>query len=364
MGYMILLTIVVFIGVFAAIVLVHEWGHFVTARKADIKVEEFGFGFPPKMFSFKKNDVVYSINWIPLGGFVKIYGEDADAKGEEYSFGAKSILTRSVVILAGVTMNFVLAIVLLSFGFWYGVPQAIDEDTKYAARDVHVTIIQTAPESPAQKAGIKIGDALTGVAFAGVKTDIAETKAAQDFIAAHKGQEISLFIQRGSEMLEKKVTPRENAPENQGAMGVVLEKTGIVSYPWYLAPVEGVKTAFSLAWLFLSAFGQIIANVFTQGEPIGDIAGPVGIAMMTYQVTQLGFSYIIQFAVILSINLAIINALPFPALDGGRFLFLMIEAIKGSPLSRRVEQMANASGFVFLMLLMLLITVRDVMKLF
>lgn len=361
---MIILTILVFIGVFAAIVLVHEWGHFYTARKAGIKVEEFGFGFPPKMFSWKKGDVVYSINWIPLGGFVKIYGEDADAKGEEYSFGAKSILTRSIVILAGVSMNFIFAIVLLSFGFWYGTPQAVDGVSGGVVRNEQITIIQTASDSPAQKAGIKIGDAVTAVAFGGAKQDILETKAVQDFIAAHKGKEISLFLKRGNETIEKKVTPRENAPADQGALGVVLEKTGIVSYPWYQAPVEGVKAAFSMAWFFLSTFSQIVGNLFTEGKAIGDVAGPVGIAVMTYQVTELGIPYIIQFAVILSINLAIINALPFPALDGGRFLFLLIEAIKGSPVSRRFEQMANTSGFVFLMLLMLVITIRDVVKLF
>ncbi len=361
---MILLTIIVFIGVFAAIVLVHEWGHFYTARKAGIKVEEFGFGFPPKMFSWKKNDVIYSINWIPLGGFVKIYGEDGDAKGEDYSFGAKSILVRSIVILAGVTMNFLFAIALLSFGFWYGTPQAINEVSGGVIRDAQITIIQTAPDSPAQKAGIKIGDGVTAIAFEGTKQNITETKEAQEFIVAHKGKEISLFLKRGSEIIEKKVTPRENAPIDQGALGVVLEKTGIVSYPWYQAPIEGVKAAFSMAWLFLSTFAQIIGNLFTHGKAIGDVAGPVGIAIMTYQVTELGIPYIIQFAVILSINLAIINALPFPALDGGRFLFLLIEAIKGSPVSKRFEQMTNTSGFVFLMLLMLIITIRDVIKLF
>lgn len=361
---MIILTIIVFIAVFAAIVLVHEWGHFYTARKAGIKVEEFGFGFPPKMFSWKKNDVVYSINWIPLGGFVKIYGEDGDAKGEEYSFGAKSILTRSIVILAGVTMNFVFAILLLSFGFWYGTPQAISEVSEGSVRDAQITIIQTSPESPAQIAGIKIGDAITAIAYNEIKQDISETKVAQDFIAAHKGQEITLFLKRGNETLEKKVTPRENAPVDQGALGVVLERTGIVSYPWYKAPVEGIKAAFSMAWLFISTFAQIIGNLFTHSKAIGDVAGPVGIAVMTYQVTELGIPYIIQFAVILSINLAIINALPFPALDGGRFFFLLIEAIKGSPVSKRFEQLANTSGFVFLMILMLIITIRDVAKLF
>ncbi|MEK7520229.1 MAG: site-2 protease family protein [Patescibacteria group bacterium] len=362
---MIIGAVILFIAILCAIILVHEWGHFVTARRAGIKVEEFGMGFPPKAYSWVRNGVVYSLNWLPIGGFVKIYGEDGDAKDDPMSFGAKSIPTRIVVILAGVTMNFILAAVLLAFGFWYGIPSAVSDDTaKYPMRNVSVSITQIAPGSPAESAGLKIGDAIRAFTADGARVETTEVVAVQEYIQAHKGTAITMIVARGEEMLEIPVTPRMETPAGEGAVGVALQKTAIVSYPWYLAPFKGIEAMVSLAWLFLSTFASIVWHLITNGKLIADIAGPVGIGALTYQVTQLGFSYIIQLAAILSINIGIINALPFPALDGGRAAFLLVEAVKGSPLSKVFEYRANMIGFALLMILMVLITVRDIFKLF
>lgn len=361
---MIALTILLFIGILALLIVAHEWGHFIVARKSGIRVDEFGFGFPPKMLSVKRGQTEYSLNLIPLGGFVKIHGEDGEAQGDADSFASRSVPTRIAVVLAGVTMNFALAAVLLSFGFWYGLPQVVDEQTGYDVRNAKVTILQIAPGSPASQAGIKIGDAIVGASFSGTSEDISEVKAAQEYINAHRGQEFTMVLERGSERLEKQVIPRIEVPPQEGALGVVLEKTGIVSYPWYLAIKEGVMATGEMTWTFLKTFYTIIAHLVTEGKLVADIAGPVGIGALTYQVTQLGFSYIIQFAAILCINLAIINSLPFPALDGGRFIFLLIEGIKGSPVSRRFEYVVHATGFALLILLMVVVTARDIAKLF
>ncbi|MEK7487962.1 MAG: RIP metalloprotease RseP [Patescibacteria group bacterium] len=361
---MIALTILLFIGILALLIVAHEWGHFIVARKAGIRVDEFGFGFPPKIFSVKKGQTEYSVNLIPLGGFVKIHGEDGEGQGDPDSFTSRSVPTRIAVVLAGVTMNFLLAAVLLSFGFWYGLPQVVDGQTGRTVRDAKVTILQIAPNSPAETAGIKMGDAIVGVSFLGAREDISEVKAAQEYINAHRGQEFTLVLERGSEQLEKQVTPRTEVPPQEGALGVVLEKTGIVSYPWHLAIKEGVTATGEMTLTFLKTFYIIIAHLVSEGKLVADIAGPVGIGALTYQVTQLGFSYIIQFAAILCINLAIINSLPFPALDGGRTIFLLIEGVKGSPVSRRFEYIVHATGFVLLILLMIVVTVRDVVKLF
>ncbi|OGD24217.1 hypothetical protein A2Z10_02875 [Candidatus Azambacteria bacterium RBG_16_47_10] len=359
-----LITVLLFFGILATLILVHEWGHFIVARKAGIRVDEFGFGFPPKLFSMKKGETTYSMNAIPLGGFVKIYGEEGDGENEPESFSSKPVSVRMAVVLAGVTMNFLLAIALLSFGFWYGLPEVIDENSVYQTRDAKVMIMQVAPDSPAAVADIKIGDAIIGATFRDTKTDISEVKAAQETISSHKGEEFTLLIQRGSEMMEKTVTPRKEAPKDQGALGVVLEKTAIVSYPWYRAIEKGVTAAFTMTWVFLTTFFVIIVHLVREGKLIADIAGPVGIGALTYQVSQLGLSYIIQFAAILSINLTIINALPFPALDGGRFIFLAVEKIKGSPVSRHYERVVHMAGFAILITLMVVVTARDIAKLF
>lgn len=361
---MIIITIIIFLAILALLIVVHELGHFVAARKAGIRVDEFGLGFPPKAFAVKKNGTEYSLNWIPLGGFVKIFGEEGEGRGESDSFASKPVLARMAVILAGVTMNFVLAILILSFGFWYGLPGSVEGNSGVKARDVGVSIVEVAPRSPAEAAGIKIGDMISAFEFGGVKTEVNEVKQAQDFIGEHKGVEFTMFIKRGNEIAEKNVTPRIDAPQGQGALGVGLEKTGIISYPWYRAPIEGVKAVVGLTWLFISTFYVILKNLIIHGAVTADIAGPVGIGVITRQVTQLGFSYILNFAAILSINLAIINAIPFPALDGGRFLFLLIEAIKGSPVNQKFEQIVHRAGFALLIFLMILVTVRDVIKLF
>ncbi len=354
-----------FIALLAALILIHEWGHFFVARKAGIRVDEFGLGFPPKAFSVKKGETEYSVNWVPLGGFVKIYGENGEGVGDPNSFGSKPLWVRIAVVLAGVAMNFLLGIMFLALGFWSGLPQVIDEDTTtYAARDVKVTVLQVAPASPAEAAGLKIGDSVSMIKSTGGETPIAEVATLQEVIAAHKGEEVTLVLQRGRETIEKTLVPRTEVPEDQGPLGVVIEKTGIVSYPWYRAPIEGTKAAFSLSWLFISTFAEIIWNLITQGRLIAEIAGPVGIGALTYQVTQLGLPYVIQFAAIISLNLAIINAIPFPALDGGRILFLVIEGVKGSPVSQRAEGIAHTAGFVFLIALMVLVTARDIAKLF
>ena len=361
---MIILTIIIFLALLALLIVAHEFGHFVAARRAGIRVDEFGLGFPPQVFSFLRKDTQFSLNIIPLGGFVKIYGEEGEGRGEPDSFSSKSVGARMAVVLAGVTMNFLFAVIILSFGFWYGLPGAVEGDSGLKTRDVRVTIVGVAPDSPAAAAGLKIGDAISAFSADGLKTEVAGTKSAQDFIAEHKGQEIMMFIKRGDEAIKKKVTPRVEAPEGQGALGVALEKTGIISYPWYRAPVEGVKAVVNLTWLFVSTFYAIIVNLTVHGVMTAEVAGPVGIGVLTYQVTQLGFAYLIQFAAILSINLGIINAFPFPALDGGRFIFLLIEAIKGSPVNVKFEQMAHRVGFALLILLMILVTARDVIKLF
>lgn len=354
-----MLTFLIFIGILALLVLVHEAGHFWVARRAGVKVEEFGFGFPPRIFGFKKGDTIYSLNLIPLGGFVKIFGEEGEGQGDSTSFASQKAGVRAKIIVAGVVMNFLLAIVLLSLGNYLGLPTIIEDNPSTSLgvnqRDVKIQITGIAPHSPAEQSKLQLGDTIKN--FSSV-TDI------QNFVSQHKGEEIILEIQRGNETLEKKITPRIDYPNNEGPMGINLAKTAIVSYPWYQAIYFGTKSAVELAGFFLYSFYQIIKNLIFHNVLIGDVAGPVGIIALTAQAAKLGFIYILQFAAILSINLALINAFPFPALDGGRLLFILIEKIKGSPVPQRIEKIIHTTGFILLLFLMLLVTIRDVHKFF
>lgn len=353
-----ILTIIVFILILGLLIFSHEFGHFISAKKAGMKVEEFGFGFPPRLFGTKKGETLYSINLIPLGGFVKIHGEQRPRKkplkSSKRAFYNKPIWQRAIVLVMGVVMNLFLAAILFSIVHGIGIPTII-EDESIQAQNIQIQIVGVAQGSPAEEVGLKIGDVVKG--FNGVE-DL------QKFVARYAGEKITLIIQRGNEIMEKTLTPRISPPENEGPMGIALAKTGIISYPWYSAIWRGTKTTIKLTVVFIETFYQILKNLVLKGVLIAEIAGPVGIASLTSQMTKLGLVYILQFTAIISINLAIINAIPFPALDGGRLLFLAIEKIKGSPVSAKVENLVNNLGFAFLITLMILVTFRDIAKLF
>lgn len=353
------ITILVFILILGLLVFVHELGHFITAKKNGVKVEEFGFGFPPRIFGVQKGETIYSINLIPLGGFVKIYGQDGADKDDSLSFTAKKIWQRATILVAGIAMNFLLAITLLSFSHMIGLPTvASDEDISSGKANVQIT--EVSQDSPAQKGGIQIGDIVKRVNG----QEVQGVESFQNLVKGNLGKNMDMVVLRGSEEVSLIVTPRENPPEGEGAIGVGLIETVIKRYPWYSAFWEGLKSAYYSTLMSVIGLATMLQGLLMGGRVSGDVAGPVGIAVLTGQVTKLGFVYILNFTAILSLNLAIINAIPFPALDGGRLLFLLIEKIKGSPVSQKVEQIVHGTGFALLILLMIIITVRDIGRFF
>lgn len=381
-------TVLVFIIILGFLVFVHEFGHFLVARRNGVFAEEFGFGFPPRIFGLyktkngkrklvwgskdmKSEDTIYSVNWIPLGGFVKILGEDGDPspsagreKKDPKSFASKKPFARVRILAAGVAMNFLLAAMLLSIGYFVGIPQAVEDAASGNLKNEKIQIIETIPGSPASQMGIQIGDQIIGAGAGDNQITAFNTvEEVQNFINANKGQEIKLNLKRRDETLALSGTPRTDFPASEGALGISLVKTAQVSYPWYEAVWRGVQTTINLAGMIIVAFGNLLWKLIT-GHSVGmDVSGPVGIAVLTGQVAKLGFIYILQFTALLSVNLAIINILPIPALDGGRILFILIEKLKGKPVSQRFEQRAHNIGFALLITLMVFITFRDVAKL-
>lgn len=305
-----------------------------------------------------KGGTIYSLNWIPLGGFVKIKGENNDVRGED-SFASKGAWVRIKVLAAGVIMNFILAWALLSFAFMIGAPEPIDS-TSGNFPDSKIQISEIIQDSPASQMGLTVGDEILKLQNA--KLSFKSVKDVQDYIGANKGKETEFKVKRGNEIISVKGVPRVDTPDGQGPLGISLVETAMVSYPWHQAIWKGLVFVFDLAVAMLTGLFVLIKNILTGHKAGVDVAGPFGIAVMTKQFTALGLAYVLQFAALLSINLGIINAFPFPALDGGRILFVMIEKIKGSPVSQRTEQFFHSAGFVLLILLMLYITFRDVLK--
>lgn len=339
-----MLTAIIIIIFLSVLIIVHELGHFTLAKKFGLFIEEFGIGFPPRLWKKKKGETTYSINALPLGGYVKIAGENQEESEvvnrlpKERIFYNLKIWKRSLIIVGGVAMNFLLGWILISIVAMIGVPPA-------------VFIADIAPDSPAQFAGVQPNDKVVG--FAKVEEFI-------DYVNQNKGKEIILKVERNGEALDVKITPRENPPAGQGALGVALVESGQEQQGFFQSIWEGLKISGQMfGFIFVGIFNLIKMAVLGQA-PLEAVTGPVGIVKITSQVSHLGFVYLLQLLALISINLAAINIFPFPALDGGRLLFLIIEKIKGSPLPRRFEGYANAVGFALLIILMVLITIKDV----
>ncbi len=368
-------TLFTFLIVLSILVFVHELGHFLAARYFGVKAEEFGFGFPPRAIGIYKDfngkwkkvkgnkevkdaaDTIWSLNWIPLGGFVKIKGEDGESNDPD-SFSVKKAWQRAIILLAGVTMNIFLAAVLFSIGFMIGLPQNLDNDFNSYAKitNTQIQVIQVLPNSPAQEAGVQMGDIIKEINNIKFKhsTDL------QQYVKDHVNEELNYKIIRGDKEINLKIKPHILSETNEGGIGIAIAEVGLVRYPFYIAFWEGIKSAIFLTWAIILAFYDLLKNLIIGNGLNAEVAGPVGIAALTGQMARMGISYLIQFTALLSINLAIINAFPFPALDGGRLLFLVIEKIKGSPVKRELENTIHYIGFALLMLLVVMVTFKDV----
>ncbi|MBI5733531.1 MAG: RIP metalloprotease RseP [Candidatus Kerfeldbacteria bacterium] len=353
-----LVTILVFIGVLLVLVLAHELGHFLAARSLGVTVEEFAFGFPPRLWGTKRGQTTYSINWLPLGGFVKLKGEQVIQRHEPDSFSAQPPWRRAVILVAGVTMNVILCFVLITGGLMVGLPTMLDASQLTQARDVKIQIVNVLPGAPADKAGLKLGDEvkeLDGRRF----TVLSEM---QNYIAAQGGKTMDITLLRGKEVVKTSGVPQVlSESAGRAALGVNLVQTGIIAYPWYESIWRGGVATYNLAIDIGRGFGQLFKNLIINRQVPKDVAGPVGIAVMTGQVAELGWIYVLQFAALLSLNLAFINLFPFPALDGGRLLFVIIEKLRGKPNNEKVEGLVHNVGFAILMLLVVLITYQDLL---
>jgi regulator of sigma E protease len=361
-----LIIVLVIIGL-SLLILGHEAGHFFTAKLFGVKVEEFGIGFPPRIFAKKFGETEYSINWLPFGGFVRISGERGEFEGispEEGSPGAETggaatdgaaqpelsdadkarlfynqpAWKKSLIMLAGVLMNFILGWLLIATVFMVGVPKTL-------------VISATEPGSPAAAAGLQSNDVIKGYT---------DSQSFIDYIDANEGKPVTVTVIRNNKDISFTMTPRVNAPADQGAIGVALEEGGAARENFFKALWDGLQDAAIISWLTLQAFYELIKQIFVHASIPAGIVGPVGIFGIAEETGKIGLTYLLQFLGVISLNLMIVNCIPFPALDGGRFLMVIIEKIKGSAMPYKVEAWVNGIGFALLLLLMVVLTVRDV----
>ncbi|TSC78432.1 MAG: hypothetical protein G01um101433_239 [Parcubacteria group bacterium Gr01-1014_33] len=360
-------TLFLIIIIISILILVHEWGHFFAARVLGVKVEEFGIGFsgkefglrfPPKLLKIFSKGVLYSINPLPFGGFVKIYGEQGEGEKDPASFSSRPAWQRFIILAAGVFMNLVLAWIFFSGGTMIGIPNISDDKDSR----IPVSLIAVTPGSPAEHAGLRFGDQVLELRSSDISLRVEYEDDIRKFVDAYRGEKIMLIIKRGNDIKEISATPRVNPPEGEGPLGIGMGRLTLVRAPWYLAPVEGGKILGRSISATLNGFVMLAKELIAKGPRNLPVSGPIGIFSYAQDTKALGMAYFLQFMGILSVNLAILNFLPIPALDGGRALFLLIEKIKGRRVEPHFENVIHTVGFVLLILLMVAVTYKDVVK--
>jgi regulator of sigma E protease len=366
------MSIVIFIIILLVLVLVHEFGHFFTAKRFGIRVDEFGFGFPPKLFGKKIGETEYTLNLLPLGGFVRIYGESPDEENMNGPDAARSFVNKAkwkqaLVLFAGIFANFLLAWFLLSVCFMSGLPTSTDSAIAGSQlSNVHLVVVSVVPKSPAEQAGLKTGDKIIEITSGKNSTTYISSETVQSFVVGSAGKEIDIGYTRGqsSQINTAKIIPVENMTDNKFEIGIAMDTIGTAKLPFFSAIFEGFVLDWSIGKETLVGLYTLIAQGLHGKGDLNSVTGPVGMVGIVGDAYSFGFVYLLSFVALISINLAVINLFPFPALDGGRLFFLLIEKIKGSPINPKVANTINTVGFCILILLMIIITYHDVIKLF
>jgi regulator of sigma E protease len=358
------------------LVLIHELGHYWVARKVGIDVEEFGLGYPPRATTlFKRGKTIFSLNWIPFGGFVRMAGEDQIpdqtlTNKHSHYFYAKNSIQRLAVVLAGIIANLAFGILAFSIVFSFiGIPTALTE----------ARIGSVMPDSPAAAAGLPADVTVIAVESNGQMTPIKTWQELTTEVGNRAGQTVTLITtgpcragacQEMAQRFDVQVRKLEDKPTDQGLIGVVFKPVEYTFYPWYEMPFRGVVVGFQQAAMLsrevLFTLSGMFARLLLAGQVPAELSGPVGIVAQAQKegIFKQGPWPVLGFAGILSVNLAIMNLLPIPALDGGRAIFILLEKILGKGKISQVENWSNYGGYIFLLGLIILITARDIWRLF
>lgn len=356
-------TIIIAFFSLIGLMVLHEFGHFFVAKKYGVKVEEFGIGYPPRIFAKKIGETVYSLNLLPFGAFVRLPGEIGKTS-EPNSFSNQPIRKRALIILGGVISFWIIAAVIFSIVFNLGAPVAVSDSDNSNLINPKVQIIAVAKDSPAEAAGLKVGDTIKELSFLNDLLVPDKTKQVQDFTSLYLGKEIKLKIERGDQVLGTTLVPRTSPPKGEGAMGIALARVGIVKYPWHLTPWQGIVATSNLTVGIINGYFNAIKNVFV-GQPSGvQMTGPIGVFHMLSQAQEMGINYFLNFLAMISVYLAVFNLMPIPAVDGGKLLFLAIEAVRKKPVPEKIEANITAAFFMLLIVLMIFVTINDISRIF
>lgn len=362
------MSIIIFLLILAALVFFHELGHFIAAKKFGIRVDEFAIGFPPKIWSKKYGETTYAINSIPFGGYVKIFGENPDdesMKGPDSarSFVNQSRIKQATVLVSGITFNILFAWILISISFMSGLTTSIQGSYSSYVKDAHVIVIAAQADSPARLAGLSGGETILSLESEGKRLDQVTVDNAQDFIAKSNGP-IKIEYKKDNQQKTVNITAIGGVIEGRKAIGIAMDTIGTVKLPPHRAFFEGAKLTISATKNIAIGLYNFVFDAFRGKADFSQVTGPVGIVGLVGEASTLGVVYLLSFSAFISINLAVINVIPFPALDGGRLLFVAIEAARRKAINPALANLLNSIGFALLILLMLVVTYKDIVKMF
>lgn len=363
-------SILLFVVVLVGLIVVHEFGHFIVAKRTGIRVDEFGIFFGPTLLKKRIGETDYTLNLWPIGGFVRIFGENPEealATNEDRTraLSSKPPLVQAAVLVAGVTFNVLAAWLLFSAALMIGVP-ASEEGTMGAVENVRLTIASVIPESPAAVAELRPGDVIVGLSSNEETLKEFTPESAAAFIRTHSERALMLTYERGVTVHTVSVMPEQAIIEGEAeraAIGISMGAIGTLVLPPHRAVIEGFIRTVEMTGAVTVGIITFLADALTLQADFSQVAGPVGIVSLVGDAAELGVVSLLLFAAIISIHLAVINLLPVPALDGGRLLFVIIEAVKGSPIRPSMAATVNAAGFALLILLMIVVTYNDIIRL-
>ena len=363
--------LVFFILILVALILVHEFGHFSVAKFFGIRVDEFGIGFPPRIAALKRGETEYSINWVLFGGFVKIFGENPNAEltdtsisTNSRSFANKNRFIQAAVLLAGIMFNLLAAWALLSVGYMVGLPTAVGQESFGRVENSYIQVSSVLPQSPAEKAGLVGGDKIEVVQTASAQLLAgSDSSALREFIAAHQEESMVLSVVRGDTLVNVVARPEAGLVDGKKVLGVNLADVGTLKLPFYTAFLQGAVSTKNLTISTAVGLGGFFKQIVMGSANYAGVAGPIGIAGIGASAVQDGFAAGILITAIISINLAIINLLPVPALDGGRLLIVAVEGLIRRPVPPRITLTLTLAGFALIMLLMLVVSYHDIARL-
>lgn len=358
------MSLLIFIAILVALIWVHELGHFSVAKFFGVRVDEFAIGFPPRLLTVQWGETRYSFNLILIGGYVSIYGENPGEEDDPRSLVHKNRGVQAAVLLAGVVFNALFAWLLLSAGYMAGLPASTGASTFGEVADARTTVTHVLPGSPAELAGVRAGDVVQEVETARAQMpDNAPAAEVRDFIAEHPDETILLHVERGGEEHTFAAKPAEGLVEGRKALGINMDDVGVLKLPLHLALAEGAVTAVNLVAATAQGLSGLIAGAVQGQGDLGQVSGPIGIASVGSTAVQSGAVATLLITALISINLAVVNLLPIPGLDGGRLLIVAIESVIRRPISRTLATNLTLGGMAFVILIFVLVSINDISRL-